>query len=352
MTHPNVNQNNLDDYSDFPADRVFIVDINLGGQRLDRVLALLLPEYSRTLLQSWIEKQQVRVDGQIITQGKYKLYGLEKLEIIEAELPDQIDFKPEDIALDIVYEDQSILVINKPAGLVVHPGAGHWTGTLLHGLLFYAPDLKKLPRAGIVHRLDKDTSGLMVVAKNNHAQTDLVRQLQARQVKRVYRAIAEGHIHQHQTIEAAIGRDPHHRTRMTVLKYSGKEAVTHVRVLSYIGPYTYVECRLETGRTHQIRVHMKYIGHPLLADPVYSGQATYKSPESVQKALHMLNRQALHAKELGLIHPETKKTMHFRTPLPEDFRETLETIADHYLSLEERHDWDDSDVEVIYVREP
>ncbi|OHX17138.1 RluA family pseudouridine synthase, partial [Chromobacterium sphagni] len=266
--------------------------------------------------------------------------------------------------LPIVFEDEHILVINKPAGLVVHPASGNWSGTLLNGLLHHCPSLAGVPRAGIVHRLDKDTSGLMVVAKTLPAQTELVRQMQARTVKRIYRAIADGVVPFDGTIDANIGRDPHNRLKMAVLKFGGKPAITHIRVLERFASHSYIECKLETGRTHQIRVHMRESGHPLSADPVY-GNPRHKMDDDTAAAVRALGRQALHAYALALVHPATGEERSWKAPLPEDFRRLLDLLRgdgalpdeDAFVPAEELddEDWDDDDeddgdVEVIYAR--
>jgi len=228
--------------------------------------------------------------------------------------PSETSAQAEAIDLDIVYEDDALLVINKPAGLVVHPGSGNWSGTLLNALLHHAPQLQGVPRAGIVHRLDKETSGLLVVAKTLEAQTDLVRQLQARTVKRHYLALVEGNVEQAGKVEAPIGRHPTTRTKMAVVS-RGKPAVTHYSVLQRFARHTLIECRLETGRTHQIRVHMQSIGHPLVGDPTYGS-----------KRVHAFKRQALHAARLGLIHPVTHAAMEWEAPLPEDMHALLNAM--------------------------
>ena len=235
--------------------------------RLDQALQKLLPEQSRSRLQAWIKEGRVTIDDQATT-SKLKVWGGEKVQIVPQESPQVSAFKAQDIALDIGYEDDHLLVINKPAGMVVHPAAGNWEGTLLNALLFHLPQLNELPRAGIVHRLDKDTSGLLVVAKTIAAQNSLVRQLQERTVKREYRAIVWGNIWRNGKVDQPIGRHPHSRTKMAVTKM-GKPSVTHYEVLERFAVHTYVRCMLETGRTHQIRVHMQYLKAPLVGDPVY-----------------------------------------------------------------------------------
>ncbi len=280
-----------------------------AGQRLDQILARLLPQHSRNRLQGWIRGGRVCVDGAVIEDPKRKLRGGERIEVEDEPPPEVVADTPEDIPLLVVYEDDQILVIDKPAGLVVHPGSGNWGGTLLNALLHRSDAARVLPRAGIVHRLDKDTSGLMVVACNEIAQTNLVRQLQARTVKRQYLALARGGVERETlTIDASIGRHPTQRTRMAVVG-GAREARTHVRVRERFATTTLVECSLETGRTHQIRVHMAHLGHPLVGDTVYGGA----------RGVPQFGRQALHAWKLGLIHPVSGEPMHFESALPSDF---------------------------------
>ncbi|CAH2909943.1 MAG: LSU rRNA pseudouridine(1911/1915/1917) synthase (EC [uncultured Paraburkholderia sp.] len=296
--------------------RSVVVPDELAGERLDKVLARVFPEFSRNRLQSWIEAERVRIDGKPAKIRQPVPLGA-TIELV----PEQLAFTPEPVPLDIVYEDDTLVVINKPAGMVVHPAAGNWSGTVLNGLLYrYGDAAAGLPRAGIVHRLDKETSGLMVVARTLEAQTDLVRQLQARSVKRRYLALVWGNMPEEGTINAPIGRDPRERTRMAVVTgASGKPARTHFRrvdtALWQRQPVTAIHCDLETGRTHQIRVHCAHIGHPLLGDPVY-GRARGK--RSVTPLPGDFARQALHAWRLGLIHPKTGRTMQWRADVPED----------------------------------
>jgi len=298
-----------------------------AGRRLDQSLAELLPEYSRSRLTLWIEADRVRVNDQAATR-KQKVWGGESVVVEPEPLPEETSHRAEAIALDIVYEDEDILVINKPAGLVTHPGAGNWEGTLLNALLHHTPQAAGLPRAGIVHRLDKDTSGLMVVAKTLEAQTQLVRDLQARTVKRVYWAVARGIFERRSgDVEAPIGRHPTQRTRMAVVSEdspSGKPALTHWTVLEQFDQCAWVECRLATGRTHQIRVHLTHIGHPLLGDPVYGGRG--------RGGLPAFHRQALHAVRLGLQHPRSGEPMEWEAPLPDDFQALLETLRTSHAS--------------------
>jgi 23S rRNA pseudouridine1911/1915/1917 synthase len=288
----------------------------MSGMRLDQALARLIPQHSRSRLKGWIEAGLVTLDGVAVTEPKWKLRGGEALVVTEAPAPGDTPFTAEAIALSIVHEDDALLVIDKPPGLVVHPGSGNWSGTLLNALLHHVPAQSALPRAGIVHRLDKDTSGLMVVAKSPEAQTDLVRQLQARTVRREYLAVVWGDLARATTIDAPIGRHPTQRTSMAVVA-SGKPARTHVEILERFGAATLVRCRLETGRTHQIRVHLTALGHPLLGDPTYRGQRTMKgAPPAAARAFA---RQALHAQRLGLLHPSTRAPMQWESAPPPDF---------------------------------
>jgi 23S rRNA pseudouridine1911/1915/1917 synthase len=291
------------------------------GKRLDKVIASLVPQYSRSRLQLWFEGGHVTVDGKP-ARGKDTAYGDETVVIEPQAAPEDTAFAPEAMQLPIVHEDEHIIVINKPAGLVVHPGAGNWSGTLLNGLLHHCPQLVSVPRAGIVHRLDKDTSGLMVVGKTLSAQTDLVRQLQARTVKREYLALVWGTPHLSGTIDAPMGRHPKDRVKMAVsTNMSAKPAVTHYeRIASGMldrRPVSLVQCRLETGRTHQIRVHMQHLGFSLV------GEATY-GKQHLASAFH---RQALHARRLGLTHPASGEHCEWVAPLPDDFAGLVESAG-------------------------
>ncbi len=299
------------------------VPADCAGMRLDQVLSRLLPQYSRSRLQSWIKDTFVMVDGVSITASR-KLRGYEQIAVFVQPEAEELAFTPEPIPLNIVFEDAAVIVLNKPAGLVVHPANGNWSGTLLNGLLHYCPGLLTVPRAGIVHRLDKDTSGLMVVAKTLIAQTHLVRQLQSRSVTREYFAIVEGRLDNDGTVNAPIGRHSRDRTRMAIVS-SGKEAITHYEVLEELPSHTLIVCRLETGRTHQIRVHMQSIGFPMASDPVY-GARPRPWPEPVRQALQQFGRQALHARHLALLHPETDEMMSWDVPLPEDMQTLLDVL--------------------------
>jgi 23S rRNA pseudouridine1911/1915/1917 synthase len=325
----------------------------LAGERLDKVLAKIFPEFSRSRLQEWIEAQRVQVDGKPAKVRQPVPLGA-TIELVPDLLPEQLAFTPEPVPLDVVYEDDAIVVINKPAGLVVHPAAGNWSGTILNGLLHrYGEAAAGLPRAGIVHRLDKETSGLMVVARTLEAQTDLVRQLQARTVKRRYLALVWGSMPDEGTIDAPIGRDPRERTRMAVVKgASGKPARTHYRrvdkTLWHNQPVSAIHCDLETGRTHQIRVHCAHIGHPLLGDPVY-GHARGK--RSVAALPDGFARQALHAWRLGLIHPVTGRAMQWRAEVPDDMDALIEALGFGGQESEEEQGFDDEVFDSAYTDE-
>lgn len=293
------------------------VPSDLGGQRLDQVAAQLFSEHSRSRLSAWIKDGLLTVDGAVL-RPRDIVHGGAQLELC-AEQEAQGEWIAQDIELDIVYEDDQLLVINKPAGLVVHPAAGHADGTLLNALLHHVPDIVNVPRAGIVHRLDKDTTGLMVVAKTIQAQTQLVDQLQKRTVSRIYECIVIGVITAGGKIDAPIGRSSAQRQRMAVTD-GGKPAVSHYRVLERFRSHTYTRVKLETGRTHQIRVHMSHVGYPLVGDPVYAGRFRIPpaaSPTLVQ-SLKEFPRQALHARFLELDHPLTGKRMKWESPLPDD----------------------------------
>ncbi len=292
-----------------------------GGQRLDQALAALLPEFSRNRIQNWIRARKIAVDDAWGTT-KMKVSGGEAVRVeIEPE-PGATPDSPEAIPLDVVFEDPVLMVVNKPVGLVVHPGSGNPRGTLLNALLHRVQQVAELPRAGIVHRLDKDTSGLMVVAKTLTAHTDLVRQLQARSVKREYLALVYGEVDRAGTVDAPLARDPHNRTKRGVHPM-GKPAVTHYEpVERFPGGVTLLRCKLETGRTHQIRVHMQHIGHPLVGEQVYS--ASRRSHHRIP-----FPRQALHAERLGLVHPITHETLQWECPLPPDFASLLDALREN-----------------------
>lgn len=288
--------------------------------RLDKLLVQVIQEQSRAQIQSWIEKDHVKVNGQTVkTNYKCKLGDSIEWTIPEVET---LHIEAENIPLSIVYEDQDVIVVNKPRGMVVHPSAGHQHGTLVHALLYHCDDLSGIngvERPGIVHRIDKDTSGLLVVAKNDQAHTSLVNQLVHKTVARKYEAVVHGEIaHEKGTIDAPIARDPKDRQKMGVVA-GGKTAITHFQVLERFHDYTHVECRLETGRTHQIRVHMKYIGNPLVGDPKYGPRKTMN-----------IGGQALHAKLLGFTHPRTKEWLQFEVEAPTYFHDLLNNLRNNY----------------------
>ncbi len=301
----------------------FSVPDEYAGLRLDQALVKFFPEYSRSRLQEWINQQQVRVDGAYAT-SKQKVWGGERLEVLPQSHPAEQPYLAEDIALEILYEDDTLLVINKPAGLVVHPGSGNWEGTLLNALLHHAPQLEEVPRAGIVHRLDKDTSGLLVVAKTIAAQTALVRQLEARSVQREYLALVHGEVTRNGKVDAPLGRHPTQRVKMAVVE-NGKPAITHYQVEKKFTSCTLLRCRLETGRTHQIRVHMAQIGHPLVGDSVYL-KGPQKCVPQLRELLSSFPRQALHATRLALVHPVSGEMMEWHAPLPQDMVHLLQKI--------------------------
>lgn len=303
-----------------------IVPDHLYGKRLDQVLAELFPDYSRSRIKNWIQAGQVQIDGVIEAKPRHKLLGGEQL-AVDAELQEEVQHEAEAIALTILYEDDDILVINKPAGLVVHPGAGNQAGTLLNALLHHVPDIVEVPRAGIIHRLDKDTSGVMVVAKTVPAQTALVAAMQQRLITREYEAVCHGTLTGGGTVDAPIGRHATQRTLMAI-DSAGKPAVTHYRVMERFRAHTRLRLRLETGRTHQIRVHMQSLHHPLIGDPVYGGRPRppRACSEQFRQVLRDFKRQALHAALLRLDHPITGETMEWQAPIPEDMRLLVETL--------------------------
>lgn len=315
------------------------IPFNALGQRLDKTLAQLFPEYSRSRLSQWIEAGAVELNGVTVSgkQAKKAVSGGELLRITVQPLPEQSAFKAEHLDLDIIHEDEALLVIYKPAGLVVHPGHGNWEGTLLNGLLYYCPELKEVPRAGIVHRLDKDTSGLLVVAKTVTAQTELIRQLQARTVKREYQALVWGTpapIGQERCIDNWMGRHPKQRTLMSIQPEGyGKRAITFYRVIRESAHFSWVHCKLATGRTHQIRVHLSHLGYPILGDTVYGRR---------HDDFHtQLGQHALHAFRLTLEHPVTRKTLSWKAPLPEQWELFTSNYewSDNYTDPQDQFSW-------------
>lgn len=304
-----------------------VVPVESSGRRFDQVAAELFPDFSRAKLQEWLDEGSLLCNGK---EGKRKdKVRVGDLLTLEAEQQEQVSDKPQDLELDVVYEDDHLLLVNKPAGMVVHPAAGHADGTLLNALLFHCPALKDLPRAGIVHRIDKDTSGLLVVAKTLKAHNSLAEQLQNRSMGREYDAISLGVMTSGGTVDAPIGRHPKDRKRQAVVVIGGKDSVTHYRVVERYRAHTHVRCNLVTGRTHQIRVHLAHIRYPLVGDQVYGGRLKLPAGanEELKLMLRSFSRQALHARSLTLRHPETDQEMSWTLPLPEDF-ELLLTLLE------------------------
>ena len=316
--------------SDHEQRVLFNIDREFAQVRLDKALATLLPEHSRATIQNWLQQSRVKVDGEIKTQ-KFRLRGGERLEIhlpdTQLPLPQLRDLPPQPVAFEVVYRDTDLLVINKPAGLTVHPGAGQADQTLLNGLLHLDHSLRALPRAGIVHRLDKDTTGLMVVARNQNARQHLIAQLAARSVTRKYLGVVHGVLVAGETIAQPIGRHPRDRTRMCVIQ-SGKPALTHLRVAQKFRAHTLLRAELESGRTHQIRVHLNWRGFPLVGDKRYGGRARKlaQAHEALNHLLENFPRQALHATELALIHPTTGATHTWQQPPPADLCALIDAL--------------------------
>ena len=305
----------------------FVVPLELSGKRLDQVVAECMPDYSRSRLQQWIKQGQIRVNDTVLkSKDKVKINDLIE---VKAELESQGEWLPEDIPLNIVYQDEEILIINKPAGMVVHPAAGNHSGTLVNALLHHFPGIEAVPRAGIVHRLDKDTTGLMVVAKTLTAHAHIVEQLQSREMGREYEAIVSGVMTGGGTVDEPIARSPKNRKKMAVNQF-GKHAITHYRVLERFPAHTHIRVKLETGRTHQIRVHMSHIKYPLIGDTTYAGRLKLPAGASdeVKDALRQFERQALHAKKLTLIHPRSEEEMSWEVDLAEDMQDLLTVLAE------------------------
>ncbi|CAA9891152.1 23S rRNA pseudouridine synthase [Candidatus Methylobacter favarea] len=304
------------------------VPFEMAGMRLDQALAELFSDYSRSKLQTWVKSGRVQVNG-LTLKPKDKLDGGETI-MLDAEAETVVMFEAEKISLDIIFEDESLLIVNKPAGLVVHPAVGNWSGTLLNALLNHDPNLEMLPRAGIVHRLDKDTSGLLMIAKTLQAHNSLTQQLQNRAITREYLAITRGRMTAGGTVNEPIGRHSADRKRY-VVKESGKSAVTHYRVGLRFSHHTLVQIKLETGRTHQIRVHMAHIRYPLLGDQIYGGrfQIPPGCSERLEKELRSFKRQALHAAKLGLQHPITDEYCEWEQPMPEDMANLLDALTEN-----------------------
>ena len=305
----------------------FEVPLEESGSRIDQVLARLMPDYSRARLSQWLINGQILVDG-VALKPKNRVLGGENI-VVNAELEPRVDWSAETIPLDVVYADSDLIIVNKPAGLVVHPGHGNPSGTLVNALLDLYPELEKVPRAGVVHRLDKDTSGVLAVARSLKAQTNLVKQLKDRSMSRHYCALVYGHPSKEGKIDAPMDRHRIQRTKMTVV-FSGKPAVTQYRLTETTAHFAWLDVKLETGRTHQIRVHMTHIGHPLVGDPVYRqgrlglGQTT----QEVRALIDGFPRQALHARKLGLIHPTRNEVVEFEVPIASDLNDLLIALRD------------------------
>ena len=298
----------------------FDVPLEESGSRIDQVLARLMPDYSRARLTQWLTEGQILIDG-AARKPKNKVLGGEKI-VVNAELEPQIDWSAENIPLDLVHVDHDLIIVNKPAGLVVHPGHGNPSGTLVNALLSQFPELEEIPRAGIVHRLDKETSGVLAVARSLKAQANLVKQLKDRSMSRQYVALVYGHPNKEGTIDAPMDRHRLQRTKMAVV-YSGKPAVTHYRVTETTAHCAWVQVKLESGRTHQIRVHMMHIGHPLIGDPVYrqGRPGLGRAAVAARDLIDQFPRQALHAQLLGLKHPSTLEMVQFEVPMAQDLAE-------------------------------
>ena len=304
------------------------IPLEAAGRRFDQVLAELFPDFSRSRLSEWIKSGDALLDGRLV-KPKEAVRGGEPV-TLSVRMEVETHALPEAIDLDLVYQDDDVLVINKPAGLVVHPGAGNPRGTLVNALLHFDASLAELPRAGIVHRLDKDTSGLMVVARTLRAHTSLVEQLSGREVHRQYLAVVQGTMVAGNTINAPIGRHPTDRVRMAVVKEGGRDAITHYRLREKFRAHTLVECRLETGRTHQIRVHMASVRHQIVGDPLYGG--AFRLPKAATEALvarlHGFRRQALHAEQLTFAHPSTGEPVAHEAPMPEDMQALVRDLRE------------------------
>lgn len=305
------------------------IPTELAGERLDVVLARLFSDYSRSRLQEWIRAERVQINGQTATISRQRLNGGETVTLSIPQEPVVKDCEPQDIPLDIIYEDNHLLVINKPADRVMHPAAGNPDGTVLNALLYHYPDIEKVPRAGIVHRLDKDTTGLFVVAKTLLAHASLVDQLQTRSMGREYSAVVQGHMVSGASVDAPIGRHPTDRKRMAV-RDNGKPAVTHYRIAEKFPAHTHINVTLESGRTHQIRVHMTHVQHPLVGDATYGGRRKFPKGlrEAARQFVHDFPRQALHARKLRLIHPETQQQQEWESPLPDDINALLMALRE------------------------
>lgn len=332
------------------------IPLSASGERLDVAIAPLFSDFSRSRIQQWIKSGNLTLDGAVCKKARQLVLGGEQVELT-AEIENSTDIIAQNIPLDVVYEDDAILIINKPPGLVVHPGAGNPDGTLMNALLHYQPKQREVPRAGIVHRLDKDTSGLMVVAKTIQAQTHLVEQLQRHAVERIYDAVIVGIMNSGGTISKPIGRNPSDRKKMAVRDIGGKEATSHYRVLEHFRAHSRIRVKLETGRTHQIRVHMSHLGFPLVGDPVYGSR--FRIPKKMHPEfvafLRGFQRQALHAGALSLTHPVTGKVMKWKAHMPEDMLELVDVLREDIEIMEaeemgyDDYEYDDHGVEVEWV---
>ncbi|WP_423063692.1 23S rRNA pseudouridine(1911/1915/1917) synthase RluD [Candidiatus Paracoxiella cheracis] len=304
-----------------------VISLELEGRRLDQALAKLFPQYSRAQLQTWIRAGAVEVDDQIQTLPREKVFTDQKIKII-AHLKADERWEAQPLSLNIIYEDEALIIINKLAGMVVHPGAGVRNNTLANALLHHAPELATVPRSGIIHRLDKDTTGLLVIARSLESHHVLIKQMSERAIKREYEAIVNGVMVAGGTIETDIGRHPTHRTKMAVVT-EGRKSITHYRVKERFRAHTYIRVMLETGRTHQIRVHMAHIHYPLVGDPLYGRKGIpAKLSEPLKEALQNFKRQALHAAKLTLTHPNTGKEMTWEAPLPKDMAHLLTLLRE------------------------
>lgn len=316
-----------------PQNVTLTITDEFHNKRLDAALGGLIDTHSRSALREYIDEGKVAVDGVVITKPSVKVSSGQTV-TVEIPDPDDLDAKPQDLPLDIIYQDDDILVINKPINFVVHPGAGVKDGTVMNAVLYHFPQTSSLPRAGIVHRLDKDTSGLMVIALSQLAQQVLTKAIAKHDVVREYEAIAEGQITAGGTIDAPIGRDPHVRTKMAVMPEGiGREAVTHYRVMERFRAHTRLRLRLETGRTHQIRVHMASIHHPLLGDNQYGGKRLKMLPGASEDLANMLRNyrhQALHAVHIEFAHPKTKEMMSFDVPIPDEMSTLIDLLREDY----------------------
>ena len=315
----------------FKKTREITVPLDLEGERLDVAAAALFPEFSRNRLQYWIKQGALRFEGEVMRSRDKVCSG--GLIVLEEQLDEKIDWIAQEIDIDIIMEDDSIIVVNKPAGMVVHPAAGHKVGTLVNALLHHFPRLSKIPRAGIVHRLDQDTTGLLVVAKTLVAHNSLVSQIQERAMERQYCAVCVGVMTGGGTVNQPIGRHPRYRKKMAVAPERGKTAITHYRIARRFKHFSQINVQLETGRTHQIRVHMDHIRHPLVGDVMYGGKNKFIAGTSKKliKEVNLFNRQALHAQTLSFRHPDTAQIVSFEAPIPSDLSNLLALLGEEDL---------------------